>query len=298
MNTKNSPKNPPKRRTKNPLATGANEARNEMPAPAPPSFDFYRWFLIGLFFVVSIGGTYLVTKFRDPAPNTPRFTYEIVAEHDHDSNAFTQGLVYDDDLVWESTGLIGQSKLRKWNLESGEIVKEISLEGELFGEGLTIANDRLYQLTYKAGKCLVYDRDFNLLETHTYEGQGWGLTFDGKSLIMSNGSSRLVFRDPETFEQQKVLTVRQGRRSIPELNELEFSGGKIIANRLNSDYVYEIDPESGQVEGIIDLTGLWPVRQRPEQGVLNGIAIDPIAEKILVTGKLCPKIFEIKLKRK
>lgn len=292
MNTK-----PPKRRTKNSALADAQESGKNVAVNTPPPFDPYRWFLIGLFFLISIGGTYLVTKFRDPTSSTPRFTYEIVEEHNHDPNAFTQGLVYDDNLVWESTGLIGQSKLRKWNLESGDIVKEISLGEDLFGEGLTIANDRLYQLTYKAGKCFVYDRDFNLLETHTYDGQGWGLTFDGKSLIMSNGSSRLIFRDPETFEQQKVITVREGRRSIPEINELEFSGGKIIANRLGSDFIYEIDPDSGQVEGIIDLTGIWPVRERPEQGLLNGIAIDPVAEKILVTGKLCPKVFEIKLKR-
>ena len=294
-----STKKTPKRRTNNPLA-GASEASNAAAANTAPPFDFYRWFLIGLFFLISIGGTYLVTKFRDPAPNTPRFTYEVIEAYDHDPNAFTQGLVFEakDDLVWESTGLIGQSKLRKWNLKTGEIKKEILLEGELFGEGLTIANDRLYQLTYKAGKCFVYDREFNLLETHTYEGQGWGLTFDGKSLIMSNGSSRLIFRDPDTFEKQKVVTVRQGRRSVPELNELEFAGGKIIANQYNSDFVYEIDPDSGQVEGIIDLTGIWPVRNRPEQGVLNGIAIDQVAERILVTGKLCPKVFEIKLKPK
>ena len=237
-----------------------------------------------------------MTISRDTVSGSPRFTYEVVKEYKHDETAFTQGLLYDQDLVWESTGLLGQSKLRKWDLETSDIVKEISLDDELFGEGLTLANDKLYQLTYKAGKCLVYDREFNPLKTHEYDGQGWGLTFDGSSLIMSNGSSRLVFRDPETFEQQRVITVREGRRSIPKINELEYSGGKIIANRLDSDYLYEINPDDGQVTGVIDLTGLWPVRERPEQGVLNGIAIDREKEMILVTGKLCPKIFEIKLK--
>ena len=292
MNTK-----PPKRRRSN--VADANQP-STVPATAakPPSqFDAYRVFLILLFLAISLGGVYLVTKSRDAVSGSPRFTYEKVAEHNHDETAFTQGLVYDNDWIWESTGLLGQSKLRKWKLETGDIVKEISLDEELFGEGLTIANDKLYQLTYKAGKCFVYDREFNLLATHEYEGQGWGLTFDKQnSLIMSNGSSRLVFRDPETFEQQRVITVREGRRSIPEINELEYSGGKIIANRLNSDYLYEINPEDGQVTGVIDLTGLWPVRERPQQGVLNGIAIDPEKEKILVTGKLCPKIYEIKIK--
>ena len=289
--------NPPKRRKRSTVA----DANSPTDAPAsptkPPSqFDAYRVFLIALFLAVSLGGVYLVTLSRDLVSGSPRFTYEIVDEFEHDETAFTQGLIYDDDLVWESTGLLGQSKLRKWKLETGEIVKEISLNEELFGEGLALAGDKLYQLTYKAGKCLVYDREFNLLATHEYDGQGWGLTFDGNSLIMSNGSSRLVFRDPETFEQQRVITVREGRRSIPRINELEYSGGKIIANRLDSDYVYEINPEDGQVTGVIDLTGLWPRRQRPEQGVLNGIAIDREKQKILVTGKLCPKIYEIKLK--
>ena len=253
-----------------------------------------RWDLVALFLVISIGGTYLAITLR-PKTDAPRYTFEVIKKYPHDNAAFTQGLVMDEGFLWESTGRNGQSSIRKIDLETGEVLAKSDLEDKYFGEGLTVEEDKLYQLTWRNNKALVYDRDFNKLKELEYEGEGWGLTTNGKDLIFSNGSSELRFLDPETFEVRRSIRVRRGGLRVGQLNELEYFGGKVYANCYQTDFIYEIDPETGDVTAVIDLTGLWPMRERPADGVLNGIAVNSETGNMLVTGKLCPTIYEIKL---
>ncbi len=271
----------------------------ETPAPGSTNSPGKRpvnWNLIALFLIISIGGTYLAIAMRPPL-ELPTYTYRKLNEYPHDKTAFTQGLVEDSGFLWESTGLYGESTIRKVDLESGEVLAQKSLDEKYFGEGLAILNDRLYQLTWKAGICFVYDRELNEVGQFKYDGQGWGLTTDGTHLILSDGTPELRFFNPETFEEVRSVWVRLGKRRVGRLNELEMfgTGGKLYANTFESDLVYEIDPKTGYVTAVIDLTGLWPRRERPRGGVLNGIAVNPKTNKMLVTGKYCPRIFEIQL---
>jgi glutamine cyclotransferase len=254
-----------------------------------------RWDLVVVFLVIALGGSY-VAIFMRPGTGIPRFTYTILREFPHDPNAFTQGLVWENGVLWESTGRYGESSIRKVDLETGEVIKKVALDDSVFGEGLTLFNDELFQLTWKSGIAYVYDRNLNKIREHRYEGEGWGLTHDGKVLIMSDGTARLKFLNPKTFEEVGGITVREGKRRVSQLNELEYIEGNIYANQWGSDWIYEIAPETGAVTGIIDLTGLWPSRERPEEGLLNGIAINRESKKLLVTGKLCPRIFEVDLR--
>lgn len=273
----------------------------EAPAkPQPPKVDSsekrpMRWGLIVLFLTISIGGSYLAIWMRQHSV-APRYTYKLINQYPSDEQAFTQGLVIDDGFLWISTGKYGQSTVRKVELESGTVLNSHALDDDLFGEGLTMHNDQLFQLTWKEGKALVYDRDLNPVKEFQYAGQGWGLTTDGTNLIQSDGSQYLKFFDPETYELQRTVKVlRKGGMAVGQLNELEYAGGKVYANRYMSDIVYEIEPTVGDVTGIIDLSGLWPMRERPEGGLLNGIAAIPGTRRMLVTGKLCPWTFEIEL---
>lgn len=251
-----------------------------------------RWSLLLLFIGIALGGVYL-ERFLRAGPEIPMFTYKVVAEHPHDPESFTQGLVLADGHVWESTGKYGNSKLRKIELETGNVVNEIELDKAHFGEGLALANGKLYQLTWKAGKCFVYDLDFNKINEFEYDGEGWGITFDGTELMVSDGTSQIQFFDPATFQLTRVISVHHGHRRIPRLNELEYADGKLYASQLGSDYIYKIDPRDGSVIGLIDLTGIWPTAERPNEGLLNGIAVDAKQRKIILTGKYCPKIFEV-----
>ena len=183
-------------------------------------------------------------------------------------------------------------------METGEILKKVTLPDDQFGEGLELVGDKIYQLTWKKGICYVYDRDLNELEKYEYDGQGWGLTYDGTHLIMSDGTSRLYFLDPENFKEVRTVNVRNGMAYVSELNELEYTNGKVYANRWRHDNIYEIDPDNGKVTGIIELSNIWKRSERPSEGVLNGIAVDANAKKLIVTGKYCPKIFEIELIKK
>ncbi|MFN9878447.1 MAG: glutaminyl-peptide cyclotransferase, partial [Planctomycetota bacterium] len=225
------------------------------------------------------------------------YTYRVVKTYPHDPNAFTQGLLIDPDgTVFESTGQYGESTLRKYRLETGELVKQIDLAPKYFGEGLARWGDRFYQLTWKEETCFVYDSEFNRVEEFTYDTDGWGLTSTETELVMSNGTHRLSFRDPQTFEERRYAWVRMGGRLVPRLNELEYYAGKIYANQLDSDLVFVIEPQTGNVLSVIDLAGLWPYKERQKEGsVLNGIAVMPGTKRMFVTGKYCPKIYELEL---
>ncbi len=257
-----------------------------------------RWDLVIWFVIIATGGTVLASyMLRQPGVQVPVYTYKVINEYEHDKDAFTQGLIYEDGFLWETTGRYGTSTLRKVDLKTGDVLKKIDLDKKYFGEGMTLMNDKFYWLTYQENKAFVYDRDLKPVKEFEYEGEGWGLTHDGTNLIMSDGTPEIEFRDPETFEVVRKIWVRQGRLAVSQLNELEYIGGRIYANTYKSDYVYKINPESGAVEAVIDLTGLWSFMERPAGGeaVLNGIAINMETEKILVTGKLCPKVFELEL---
>ena len=254
-----------------------------------------RWGLIALFLTIAIGGTYLAVWLKQQQNSAPRYTFELVKTIEHDDKAFTQGLVIEDGFIWESTGRYGESSVRKIDLKTGEILLNEPVDEDFFGEGMTIVDDQLFQLTWKEGKAFVYDKQLKYVKEFEYDGQGWGITTDGQELIMSDGSAMLQFRDPKTFELKRTIRVRRkSGLQVGQLNELEYAGGKLFANKYQSNLIYEIDPKTGAITSIIDLTGLWPVKDRPSDGVMNGIAIDPESRSIYVSGKLCPKIFEVR----
>ncbi|MGD9145671.1 MAG: glutaminyl-peptide cyclotransferase [Anaerolineae bacterium] len=228
---------------------------------------------------------------------TPVYTYRIVNVYPHDREAFTQGLVFEDEGFYEGTGLWGFSTLRRVDLESGEVLQLHPLPPEYFGEGITIFGDRIIQLTWKAGLGLVYDKDsFDLLSTFRYPTEGWGITHDGTALIMSDGTSTLYFLDPETFEEIGQIQVSDDQGPLSRLNELEYIEGKIYAHVWQTDRVAIIEPATGQVIAWIDLQGLLQAEDLLQPvDVLNGIAYDADGERLFVTGKWWPKLFEIEL---
>ncbi len=255
-----------------------------------------RWELVLLFLVITFGGTYLAITMR-PQNTSPRYTFKILKTFPHDPVAFTQGLLLDGGFLWESTGRKGESSVRKVELETGKVLVKKDLAADLFGEGLALHNDKFYQLTWQNNVALVYNRELEKIQEFQFEGEGWGLASNGTDLIFSNGTSELRFLDPETFAVRRSIIVRRGDFRAGQLNELEFANGNIYANVYQTDLIYEINPESGEVTAEIDLEGLWPMRERPQDGVLNGIAFDAEAKKLLVTGKLCPTIYQIELQK-
>jgi glutamine cyclotransferase len=225
-------------------------------------------------------------------------SFEVVNSYPHDPTSFTQGLVWKDGGFYESTGLYGQSKVRRLEFPSGKVIKELKLAPELFGEGLALVDGRLIQLTWKSRRGFVYDRDsFSVLQEFRYDTEGWGLTYDGNNLILSDGSSDLFYLDPQTYRPARRLAVTMNGRALTELNELEFIEGEIWANVWQTDLVVRIEPASGRVTSFLNLKGiLAPSDRTGSDAVLNGIAYDAEKKRIFVTGKLWPRIFEIKVK--
>ena len=226
----------------------------------------------------------------------PPIEYRVVAEHPHDRTAFTQGLVFHRGALYESTGLRGRSSLRKVEPATGRVVRKRPLSDRLFGEGLALVGDELYQLTWTAGRAFVLRvEDFSLVREHRYEGEGWGLAWDGERLIMSDGSATLRFRDPATFRVEREVEVRDGARPIEALNELEFVEGAVYANVWRTDRVARIDPASGAVTGWLDLA---PIAERERDAgdpdVANGIAWD--GRLLYVTGKLWRSVYGLELR--
>jgi glutamine cyclotransferase len=227
----------------------------------------------------------------------PPDTYKIIHTYPHDAQAFTQGLIYLDGHLYESTGLNGHSSLRMDDLETGRILQFQDVPGKYFAEGLTDWGSTLVQLTWETHIALVYDRfSFRFLRTLPYPGEGWGLTHDSAHLILSDGTADLRFLDPATFREVRRITVKDRGVPVKELNELEYVHGQIYANIWHSDRIARISPVTGKVLGWIDLTGLLPSSQRSSpEAVLNGIAYDPAHDRLFVTGKLWPTLFEIKV---
>ena len=219
---------------------------------------------------------------------------EIVAVHPHDAEAFTQGLLLHDGRFFESTGLNGRSSLRRVVPVTGLVEHRIELASELFGEGLALVGNRLIQLTWLNNVALVYDVDFNRLGTFDYDGEGWGLCYDGSRLIMSDGSSRLFFRSPDTFDLLGEVQVARGGTPVSRLNELECVGRLVYANVWQTDTIVRVDPSSGEVLATIDASGLLTAAEGAEADVLNGIAFDPATGHFFLTGKLWPKLFEVR----
>lgn len=230
--------------------------------------------------------------------SAPTDSYTVVHTYPHDSHAFTQGLIYVDGHLYESTGLNGKSSLRLVDLTTGNVLQKHDLPTEYFGEGLTDWSSTLIQLTWISHKALVYDRfSFAQQRTFDYEGEGWGLTHDATQLIMSDGTSTLRFLDPKTFRViRRLKVVDANGRPVEKLNELEYVRGEIYANVWETDEIVRISPRTGKVLGRIDLSGIIDKRELRESGsVLNGIAYDSVGNRLFVTGKLWPKLFEIKV---
>ncbi|EJL26484.1 glutamine cyclotransferase [Caulobacter sp. AP07] len=227
---------------------------------------------------------------------TPVQGYQVVRTYPHDPNAFTEGLFLLDGFLYESTGREGASSIRKIDLETGRVELERSISSQLFGEGIIDWKDRLISLTWKDQLGFIYDLDdFETRGEFSYPGEGWALTRDDHRLIMSDGTSRLRFLDPETLKETGGITVTDEGRPVDQLNELEWVKGEIYANIWQTDRIARIDPVTGQVKGWIDLTGLLPVEDRAGADVLNGIAYDAKADRLIVTGKLWPRLYEIRL---
>lgn len=226
------------------------------------------------------------------------YTYQIVHTSPHDPKAFTQGLIYVDGHLYESTGLNGRSTLRMVDLTTGQVLQKHDLPSEYFGEGLTDWGGTLIQLTWKAHTAFVYDRfSFRVLKTFHYDGEGWGLTHDSAQLIMSDGTSYLRFLDPNSFKVERRIQVRDDSgHPVDDLNELEFIHGEIYANVWHSDVILRISPQTGKVLGVIDLSGIINKRELPGgDAVLNGIAYDAANNRLFATGKLWPSLFEIRI---
>lgn len=232
-----------------------------------------------------------------PAWAQTRYTYRVVHSYPHDSSAFTQGLIYLNGHLYESTGLKGHSSLREEDLQTGRILRYQAIPSRYFGEGLANWGNTLVQLTWQAHTALVYDLNtFRFLRSYHYPYEGWGLTQDGKNLILSDGSSKLYFLDPATFHEVRRITVTDHGSPVDQLNELEYIHGEIYSNIWHQNRIARISPSTGDVVGWIDLTGLLPPGSVTDsEAVLNGIAYDPTHDRLFVTGKLWPKIFEIKL---
>ena len=235
----------------------------------------------------------------DPAIVDPatRYTYTVDNTFPHDTAAFTQGLAVVGDTLYESTGNYGLSSLRKVVLQTGEVEQIRRLSSTIFGEGLALYDDKIIQLTWKSGVGFIYDRrTFDMIRSVAYPGEGWGITYDGERFVMSDGSSTLYFRDKVTFEELGRVIVRDEDSQVRHLNELEFVKGEIYANIWQEDRIARIDPASGRVTAWIDLEGLLqPESARTGADVLNGIAWDAVSDRLYVTGKYWPSLYEIRL---
>jgi glutaminyl-peptide cyclotransferase len=230
------------------------------------------------------------------APEVEALTVRVLQKYPHDEDAFTQGLLWHDGALYESTGRYGQSSLRRVRLQDGRVLAQRALDDSLFGEGLALVDDRLVQLTWRSGIAIVSDlATFEPRDSLQYPGEGWGLCFDGEALVMSDGSSLLEFRDPQTLELLREVSVFRNNQLVRDLNELECVGGQVYANVWRSNDILRIDPQTGRVNAVIDASGLLTISEAMRADVLNGIAYKPDSKTFLLTGKLWPHVFEVEL---
>lgn len=227
-------------------------------------------------------------------------SYNIVASYPHDTSSYTQGLIWQDNALYEGTGLEGQSRLMKVDLKNGKAEESVSLDRSVFGEGITILNNKIYQLTWQTHKVYVYDaKTFKKIKEFTWDHEGWGLTHNGKELIISTGDSNLYFVDPETFKLLRIVGVTDNNGPVGNLNELEYINGAVFANIYLTDYIIKIDPSNGHITGKMDLSGLLEKSGKQvnkEEGyVLNGIAFDSSKNSLYITGKKWPLLYEMKI---
>ena len=230
--------------------------------------------------------------------DVPRYRFEVIHQYPHDRQAFTQGLLFTDGTLYESTGHYGQSTVRLVDLDSGDIKKSVALAPRYFGEGMVNWQDKLINITWKSRTAFVFDKEsFEEVGRFSYLGEGWGLTQNGQELIMSDGTPDIRFLDPETFKEKRRITVTYKKEPVRNLNELEWVKGEIFANIWQTDWIARIDPISGEVIGLIDMRGLLPPSTgvRSADNVLNGIAYDAEKDRLFVTGKNWPTLFEIKV---
>lgn len=247
--------------------------------------------------LASCGGNQVRAK-RPAAPAEPKeYTYSVRAVHPHPATSYTQGLQYADGRLWEGTGQHGESVVQTLDLATGRAEVFARLPKEDFGEGIALLDGKVYQLTWQSNKAYVYDaRTGEKLKEFRYPGEGWGLTTDGTKLYMSDGTATIYTVEPATFRREKRVTVTFQGAPVNYLNELEWIGGRIWANVYTTEQIVIIDPATGIVEGVVDLTGILPEEEMtPATDVLNGIAYDAERERIFVTGKNWPKLYEIEL---
>jgi len=263
---------------------------------ATPSKPYLKWFVAAFvaLVVVAVAAWAQLSVRRVPAVAG----FKVVAAYPHDPEAFTQGLAIDAGQLFEGTGQYGASTVRKVDLASGRPEKQRALGPRYFGEGIAILNGLLYQITWQNGVVVVYHLDtFEVDRTMQYDGEGWGLTHDGKQLIMSDGSATIRFRNPQTFAVEREIEVKDGGIPLVRLNELEYIDGEIWANIWYDDRIARISPASGEVLGFIDFSTLYPKNVRSSEAVLNGIAYDAAAKRLFVTGKNWPQLYEVEIVR-
>jgi glutaminyl-peptide cyclotransferase len=237
-------------------------------------------------------------SFAQVQQEIPRYSFEIVNEYPHDTQAFTQGLLFIEGSLYESTGQYGKSTVRQVDLTTGQVKQSTALAPTYFGEGLVNWKDRLINITWKAKTALIFDKNsFKEVGRFSYEGEGWGITQNGHHLVMSDGTPVIRFFNPETFKEERRINVTYKQQPVRNLNELEWIDGQIYANVWQTDWILRINPKNGEVVGLIDMTGVFPpsAKGRAADDVLNGIAYDAKQDRLFITGKNWPKLFEIKL---
>ena len=252
--------------------------------------------VLATFFVLCLVMVVILNE-KPVGSSTPiNYTYEVIKTYPHDSDAFTEGLVFSNGFLYESTGLYGNSSLRRVDLETGQVLQTHRLPDQFFGEGIAIVNNTIVQLTWQSHSGFVYDENsFTILKKFTYQTEGWGLTYNGSQLIMSDGSANLYFLDPQTFEKTWQIEVHDNIGPVTNLNELEYVHGDIYANIWLQTRIAIINPQTGHVKAWINMTGLQNPTIQDPNSVLNGIAYDAKGNKLFVTGKMWPQLFEIKL---
>ena len=262
-----------------------------------------RKFFTVMLLTVTLAGVFACSDSstaKHTADSVPVYSYQVINTWPHDTTAYTQGLVFYDGALFESTGLRGSSSLRRVELKTGKVKKKVDIAREYFAEGMTIFQDKIFQLTWQSQKGFVYDlKKFQQEGEFAYEGQGWGLTHDNQSLIMSDGTNRIRFLDPASFQVQRTISVYENGQPLTDLNELEYIKGEIYANIWKTNRIVRIDPATGRINAWIDMTGLHHEGNDPDsENCLNGIAYDAESDRLFVTGKRWPKLFEIRLVRK